>query len=94
MSQQIQVTNEISIQLASLKKATIDSGIDFTRAVNITFADNKELSSIAEYQNVISTIGTLSERYKELLDRDVKACEQTVENTREFDRRVAQAMRG
>lgn len=89
----IQVTDEITEQLTRLQATTAES-VGFSRASNLAFEDNQNFSALVEYRNIIRTIGTLSNRYKEVLEGDIRACEQTVENMRSLDEQAGKAMKG
>ena len=90
---QIQVTNEITDQLTRLQ-ATVAESVDFSKASQLTFEGNQQFLALEEFRNIISSIGTLSVRYDEVLEGDIRACEQIVENMRKLDQKVAQAMKG
>ena len=90
---QIQVTNEITEQLTRLRTATAES-VDFNLARQLSFENNQHFEALTEFRNIIRTIGTLSSRYEGVLEGDIRACEQVVENLRTLDQKVAQEMKG
>ena len=79
----IQVTVEISTQLARLRSVAATS-VAFERAQQLTFEDNR-LPSLSAYRSAIRRMGRLASRYQGLLERDVASCEQIVENARTRD---------
>jgi len=88
---QIQITHEISTRLANLRTVTTAS-FDFTRARQFNFEDNRGVSALIAYLNVIRTVGRLGSRYERTLEQDIKNCERIVTNARERDRQLAQTM--
>lgn len=88
---QIQITNEISTRLRSLRESTL-MNINFNRAHQLRFEDNRNIQSLTEYQNAIRVVGRLAARYQNTLERDIRNCEQTVTNARETDQQLAQAL--
>ena len=88
---QIQITNEISARLIRLREVTT-TNIDFNRASQLSFEDNRNFVALAGYQNAIRVVGRLAIRYRSTLERDISSCEQTITNTRETDEQLSQAL--
>ena len=88
----IQVTVEISTQLARLRSA-VTTHVDFNRMQHLTFEDNREFKALSAHQDAIIKTGGLMSRYQESLERDVINCEQIVENARTRDQGFSQTIR-
>ena len=88
----IQITDEISNQLTKLKNAANES-INFNRAQQLTFEDNRNLTSIIEYQEAIRKTGRLAQRYQEILIKDIETCQQIITNARTRDHQLAQTIK-
>ena len=88
---QIQITNEISERLMSLQSA-ISASTNFSQASQLFF-ENTQFPSLTGYQNIIQSVGRLGARYRVIFERDIKACEQIVENNRILDQQIGKAMK-
>jgi hypothetical protein len=92
MMSKIQITNEISTRLTGLRNATTAS-LDFNRARQLTFDDNRRVGTLTEYRNVIRTVGRLSGRYQRTFETDIRNCERIVEHARARDEQLARTIR-
>ena len=88
----IQVTSEISTQLARLRNA-VTTSVAFNRAQQLTFEDNRGFTALLAYQNAIRKTRGLMSRYQETIERDIRNCEQIVENARRRDQGFSQTIR-
>ena len=88
---QIQITNEISDRLASLRDA-VGACTNFGQAKQLIF-ENTDFPVLTGYQNVIEKVVLLGEYYRAMLEQNISACEQTIENNRAMDQQIGQAMR-
>ena len=87
----IQITNEISERLTSLR-VTTTAAIDFNRAEHFTVEGNRQFVSLERYQQIIQAVGRLMARYQAILEADIRSCEQVITNVRETDQQMAQSM--
>ena len=87
----IQITNEISVQLSSLRSAT-NASVAFNKARTLSFADNRNFTSATAYRDAIRQFGRLAESYQTTLNQDVENCEQIVANARTRDQQISQTM--
>ena len=87
---QIQVTDEISVRLASLQSA-VSANANFAQSRQLSF-ENTNFPSLTGYQRVIQTVGRLGERYRTTIERDIVACERIIENKRALDQQIGQAI--
>ena len=86
----IQITNEISTQLSSLKNA-VNASVDFGKAQQLTFSDS-DFSSATALSNAVSQYGSLAQSYQATLTRDVESCKQIVENALARDQQLGSTM--
>ena len=87
----IQITNEISMQLASLRSA-VNASVAFNKARTLSFEDNRNFTSATAYRDAIRQFGMLAESYQTILNQDVENCEQIVANARVRDQQNSQIM--
>jgi len=88
---QIQVTDEISIRLTSLR-AELTANNNFNKAQQLTF-ENSNFPALTAYSNSIQKLGNLGELYKAAFERDITAFEKVVENIRASDKQAGSAIK-
>ena len=73
-------------------QAAVGASTNFSGASQLTF-ENTNFPSLKGYQQVIQTVGGLSEWYSSTFERGIATCERIIENNRTIVQQIVQIMR-